>query len=233
MRVFQRPKVFLGLPGDPFTLFYDYDQVEESKLTALDGKQKARWFERRLSMTFIEPLRRIWKEDAVAEVLLASKLNPSVECSFSVAAMAIMLSVVEALGSFRRPELAEPEDEGKHWEMFIDFLGAHMTEWNRNIGNNVSVPTVLWKSFRNGITHGLRVGQVPRSDDLWGSLEHHTNFADKQTRRFEKNGRLLRVCPEDFFDDLGSGTKDYFSKLYANQGLLTMFERRFNKVYPN
>jgi len=184
-------------------------------------------------MTFLEPLRRIWKEDSVSENLLASKSNPSVECSFSVAAMAAMLSVVEALGSFRNPELAEPEDERKHWEMFIEFLGAHMKEWNRSTGSNVSVPRVLWKSFRNGITHGLRVGQVPESDDLWGSLEHHTNFSDKRKRRFEKFNRLLRVCPEDFFDDLQSGCRDYFSKLYENQDLLTNFEKRFNKVYPN
>lgn len=229
MIAFQRPIVYLDLPGDPFTLFYDYDQIENNKLRPLNGKQRAKWFERRLWMTFLEPLRRIWKEDAVSENLLASKMNPRAECSFSIAAMGMMLSVVEALGSFRRPNLA---DEEKHWEMFLDFLGAHMKDWNRSIEDNVSVPKVLWKSFRNGITHGLRVGEVPRRDDLWGSLEHHTNFTDKQRRRFERHGQLLRVCPEDFFDDLHAGTKDYFEKLSASDDLLGSFEKRFNKVYP-
>jgi hypothetical protein len=60
--------------------------------------------------------------------------------------------------------------------MFHDFLSAHMKDWNRSAGDNVSVSKVLWKSFRNGITHGLRVGEVPQQGDLWGSLEHHTNF---------------------------------------------------------
>jgi hypothetical protein len=104
--------VCLDLPGDPFSLFYDYDQVENKKLKPLNGKQRAKWFERRLGMTFIEPLRRIWKEDAVSEALLTSKMNPSVECSFSIASMGIMLSVVEALGSFRRPDLADQEKMG-------------------------------------------------------------------------------------------------------------------------
>lgn len=230
MIVFKRPKVALGLLGDPFTLFYDYDQIEESKLSQLNGEQKAKWFERRLNMTFLEPLRRIWKDDQVAESLLTSKSNPNAECSFSVVAMVAMLSVVEALGSFRNPGLA---DESKHWEMFIEFLGSHMKEWNRNTGSNVSVPTVLWESFRNGITHGLRVGRVRQADDLWGSLEHHTNFADKKRRRFETWGRLLRICPEDFFDDLVSGAKDYFARLRDSRDLMGKFEKRFNIVYPN
>jgi hypothetical protein len=40
-----RPSITLGIPGDPFTLFYDYDQVEEHKLTPLTKEQKAIWFE--------------------------------------------------------------------------------------------------------------------------------------------------------------------------------------------
>lgn len=230
MIVFERPQVTLKLPGDPFTLFYDYDQSENKKLTPLNGKQKAKWFERRLYMTFLEPLRRIWKDETVAQSLLTSKSNPDAECSFSVVAMAAMLSVVEACGSFRKPKLA---DENKHWEMFIEFLSSHMKEWNRNIGTNVSVPTVLWESFRNGITHGLRVGRVRQADDLWGSLEHHTNFTDKKKRRFEIHGRLLRICPEDFFDDLESGVKDYFAKLRDSQDLMGEFEKRFKTVYPH
>ena len=40
----------LGFPGDPFTLFYDHDQVELHKLTSLNREQKAEWFRRRLYM---------------------------------------------------------------------------------------------------------------------------------------------------------------------------------------
>jgi len=228
-----RPSITLGIPGDPYTLFYDYDQIEEHKLTSLTKEQKAIWFERRLRMAFLEPLRRIWKERTVFESLLESKLDPQKECSFSIAAMGIMLNVVEALGSFRKSELAKSEDRDSNWKMFIEFLSNHMRAWDVNVANNVSVPKVLWTSFRNGIAHDLRVGQVPQDGGLWGSLEFRGNFADSSRRRFEKHGQLLRVCPEDFFDDLEAGVKEYFVKLKEGNELLDNFESRFDEVYPN
>lgn len=157
-----RPSITLGIPGDPYTLFYDYDQVEGHKLTSLTKEQKAIWFERRLRMAFLEPLRRIWKERTVFESLLESKLDSQKECSFSIAAMGIMLNVVEALGSFRNPELATSEGQDCNWKMFLEFLSNHMRAWNVCTGNKVSVPKVLWKSFRNGIAHDLRVGRSLR-----------------------------------------------------------------------
>jgi hypothetical protein len=228
-----RPSITLSIPGDPFTLFYDYDQVEEHKLTLLNKEQKAIWFERRLRMAFIEPLRRIWKERVVFENLLESKLDSQKECSFSIAAMGVMLNVVEALGSFRKPELAQLDERDGNWKMFLEFLSNHMRAWNVSVANNISVPKVLWTSFRNGITHGLRVGQVPQDGGLWGSLEFRGNFSDSSRQRFEKHGDLLRVCPEDFFDDLEAGVKGYFAKLKEGNELLGNFESRFDEVYPN
>lgn len=229
----KRPSVTLDIPGDPFTLFYDYDQVENGKLTGLSGQQKAIWFERRLGMAFLEPLKRIWKERVVFEGLLESKLNPKKECSFSIAAMGIMLNVVEALGSFRKPELARSSDRDSNWKTFLEFLSIHMMPWNVCIGNGISVPSVLWKSFRNGIAHDLRVGQIPQDGGTWGSLEFRDNFSDSTKRRFEIHGHLLRVCPEEFFDDLKIGVDDYFSQLKQSRNLLVSFECRFNEVYPN
>ena len=138
-----RPSIQLGLPGDPYTLFYDYDQIEGRKLTSLTKEQKAIWVERRLRMAFLEPLRRIWKERIVFESLLESKVDSQKECSFSIAAMGIMLNVVESLGSFRKFESARSEDRDSNWKMFIEFLSSHMKAWNVNVANNVSVPTVL------------------------------------------------------------------------------------------
>jgi hypothetical protein len=184
-------------------------------------------------MAFLEPLRRIWKERSVFESLLESKLGSQKECSFSIAAMGIMLNVVEALGSFRKPELARSKDQDGNWKMFIEFLSNHMRAWNVNIANNVSVPNVLWKSFRNGIAHDLRVGQVPQDGGLWGSLEFRDNFANSNGRRFEKHEDLLRVCPEDFFDDLAAGVNEYFAKLKEGTELLDKFKSRFDEVYPN
>jgi hypothetical protein len=229
----KRPSIRLNIPGDPFTLFYDYDQVEDRKLTGFTEKQKAIWLERRLGMAFIEPCRRIWKERTVFETLLEWKLDSQKECCFSIAAMGIMLNVVEALGSFRNPQLANAEDRDSNWKMFLEFLSNHMKEWSVNTASNVFVPKVLWRSFRNGIAHDLRVGQASEDGMLWGSLEFRGNFADPSKKRFEKHGQLLRVCPEDFFDDMKSGVDDYFAKLRDNGQLLANFNARFNEVYPN
>jgi len=233
VRSTKRPEITLGFPGDPFTLFYDYDEVEKGKISLLNRQQKAEWFRRRLYMAFIEPLRRIWKERVVFESLLESKLDKQKECSFSIAARGIMLNVVEALGAFRKPELARINDRDGNWKMFLEFLSNHMKDWSVNTANNVFVPTVLWKSFRNGIAHDLRVGQASEDGGLWGSLEFRGNFADPDKKRFEKHGQLLRVCPEDFFDDLKSGVDDYFAKLLGDEQLLANFGSRFNEVYPN
>jgi hypothetical protein len=107
----------------------------------------------------------------VFESLLESKLDPKKECSFSIAAMGIMLNVVEALGSFRNPQLTREGGRDSNWITFLEFLSSHMKEWSVTTANNVSVPKVLWKSFRNGIAHDLRVGQVSEDGGLWGSLE--------------------------------------------------------------
>jgi len=84
-------------------------------------------------MAFLEPLRRIWKEQIVFERLLESKVNTQKECSFSIAAMGIMLNVVEAPGSFRKPKIAKPEDKDSSRKLFLEFLSNHMTERNVNI----------------------------------------------------------------------------------------------------
>jgi len=233
VRSTKRPEITLGFPGDPFTLFYDYDEVESGKISLLNREQKAEWFRRRLYMAFMEPLRRVWKERVVFESLLESKLHEQKECSFSIAAMGIMLNVVEALGAFRKPELAQTNDRDGNWKMVLEFLSNHMKDWSVNTANNVFVPTVLWKSFRNGIAHDLRVGQVSEDGGLWGSLEFRGNFTDPNKKRFEKHRQLLRVCPEDFFDNLKSGVDDYFAKLWGDEQLLVNFSSRFNAVYPN
>ena len=234
MTLTQRPEVCLGIPGDPFTLFYDYDQIEEHKLTPLTPTEKALWFQARLCMTYLDPLRRIWKDPAVFERLLGSKVKPSDVCSFSIAGMGIMLNIVEALGSFRRPDISASSARDRNWQMFKDFLSNHMCEWNVNEPNSgACIPDVLWKSFRNGITHDLRVDSVDQSGSLWGSLEFREHFDDPQRRRFEKHGQLLRVCPREFFDDLRNGVGDYFSKLLLGDDLLDKFRERFDEVYPN
>ena len=235
MTLTQKPEVYLGVSGDPFTLFYDYDQIEAHKLDRLTPNEKALWFQARLCMTYLEPLRRIWKDPNVFERLLGSKVKPSDVCSFSIAGMGIMLNVVEALGSFRNPDIKASKEKGENRLRFDEFLSNHMQEWNVNEPSScVPVADVLWTSFRNGITHELRVDQVSALGGLWGSLEFQQHFQNTQQRRFERNGDLIRICPLDFFNDLDVGVTDYFSLLGKNNSvLIEKFRRRFDSVYPN
>lgn len=64
-------------------------------------------------------------------------------------------------------------------------------------------------------------------------MEFRDNFSDSTRRRFEKQGQLLRVCPEDFFDDLAAALEEYFAKLKEDNELLDNFKSRFDEVYPN
>ncbi|WHZ13868.1 MAG: hypothetical protein OJF52_000702 [Nitrospira sp.] len=229
-----RPSITLGIPGDPYTLFYDYDQIEGKKLGSLTSDQKVIWFRERLNMTHMEPLRRIWKDSEVFEKLLHSKLDPNARCSFSIAAMALMLGVVEALGTFRNPVISRSNSKSKNKKAFLEFLTNHMGQWNVVAPNTTaSVADILWKSFRNGITHDLRVDQVSGADQLWGSLEFQENFSDPANTRFEKYGNLLRICPLAFFKDLDGAVKEYFGQLSSNTNLLKSFQSRFDEVYPS
>ena len=230
-----RPEIRLGISGDPYTLFYDYDQVEKGKLSLLSLAEKVIWFRESLHMTHVEPLRRIWNDGAVYAKLLHSKLDPNARCSFSIAAMTLMLGVVETLGTFRDPKISKSKQRDKNRKAFLEFLSNHMNQWNVNVPNTTkSVAEVLWGSFRNGITHDLRVDRVSGVSDLWGSLEFQENFADTANARFERHGPLLRICPRTFFGDLEVGVKAYFAEIEGGNGLLLKnFESRFNQVYPN
>src|ERR1700704_4845138 len=130
MPLMLRPEIPLGIQGDPYTLFHDYDQVENAKLSLLSIAEKVIWFGERLCMTHVEPLKRIWNDAVVFEKLLHSKLDPNARCSFSIAAMALMLSVVETLGTFRSQKL---KGKGKNRRAFFEFLSNHMNQWNANV----------------------------------------------------------------------------------------------------
>lgn len=185
-------------------------------------------------MTHLEPLKRIWEDQVVFEKLLHSKVDPNARCSFSIAGMALMLAVVEAMGTFRNPSIARSGDRDKNWKAFEEFLSNHLTNWKVvEPQSGTVVPQLLWKSFRNGITHDLRVGQFDRVNQLWGSLEFRENFSNSQNTRFELKGNLLRICPVAFFNDLKCGVEDYFRQLLPGGTLLAKFGDRFDEVYPN
>ena len=215
------PSVTLGIPGDPFTLFYDYDQIRDRKLSTLCSGYKVVWLRARLEMTFLEPLRRLWdRSSAVFKELMFTSPHQQNNCSFSIAAMAVMLNGIEALGAFLRPDL---NGRNKNKQRFQAFLSQYMKEWAVKVpvsGRPVDVVDPLWANFRNGIAHGFCIKEP-------GSLEF------LETLRFEPDGQVLRVCPRHFFADLERGVAAYFAFLKNDPGALQKFDTHFNSVYPS
>ena len=208
------PQKVLWSGGSVFSLFYDYDQIRDRKLTSLTAEQKAMWFCARIDMTFLEPLRRIFKEPYPSEVF-NELMDTSSETprSFSIAIMSVMVNGVESLGSFLKPK---ERSNQKRFEAFIK--GYMPTWWGQRPGGKPLIK-LLWKNFRNGIAHGFCITPP-------GSLEF------LQSDPFQWDGQLLKVCPTHFFKDLEIGARTYFTDLKSQKKVLSQFIERFNSVYP-
>ena len=208
----QEPRVHLNVPGDPFSLFYDYDQIRDRKLSALSPREKARWFRARMEMIFLEPLRQLSNVSSeVFRALMFTSPERQPNCSFSIAAMIVMLNGVEAIGSFLVPEIPDGK-AGANRKRFETFLGQYMPTW-------LPVADLLWRDFRNGIAHGFQI-----------TPPHSLEFlADGP---FWRQREVVYVCPLHFFHDLERAVAEYFDALDRDQDLLQKFEKRFKKVYP-
>jgi hypothetical protein len=66
----------IEIEGMEFTLFYDYDQLRDRKLTELSEEGKIKWFGFRMEMVFLEPLRKIFNRESVAHKNLIPLPNP-------------------------------------------------------------------------------------------------------------------------------------------------------------
>lgn len=212
------PAINLEIPGDPFALFYDYDQIRDRKLSKLKPNQKVVWLRKRLEITFLAPLRKLLnKSEPVFNELMSASPHHDY-CAFSIAVMAVMLNGIEALGAF-----VCPDDRQTNKERFMAFLKPYMHEWSGSVrisGQNYDIGEILWKHFRNGITHGFCIEKP-------GSIE----FLERE--RYQVGDQVLRVCPIHFFKDLEKGVSEYFSNLGKNDEALNKFQQRFNIVYPN
>jgi len=48
------------ISGIEFTLYYDYDELRDRKLSRLPDADKIEWFQRRMQYVFLEPLTRLY-----------------------------------------------------------------------------------------------------------------------------------------------------------------------------
>lgn len=215
------------IEGMQFTLFYDYDQLRDGKLTRLSKGGKIKWFELRTEMVFLEPLRKIFNRKSVAH----KELNSSPESNWPraavmTAAFSILLNGVEALGSFLNCSKTfvyeHNRKRGKNYFAFREFIQRYMKDWDVLVqGTSYKfsyLPEILWEHFRNGITHAFVVGG--------GGIEYDAD----PTRWKIKWGGYLEIGPISFLEDFLKGVNNFFEDAKTNHTM--NFLQRFEAAYP-
>src|SRR3989338_4130454 len=87
--------------GQPFTLYYDYDQLREGKLSRLTDNEKIEWFRLRMNYVFLEPLKSLYGGRTPAyRALNSNKPDDLPNRSFVIATFSVLLNGIEALGAF-------------------------------------------------------------------------------------------------------------------------------------
>jgi hypothetical protein len=87
---------------DEFTLFYDYDELRDGKLSKLSSvDEKIEWFMYRMEAVFLNPLRKLFDRESAAH----KELNSPPKTVWPWTAMmtgtfSLLLNGIEALGSF-------------------------------------------------------------------------------------------------------------------------------------
>jgi hypothetical protein len=204
------------IEGADFTLFYDYDQVQDGKLSALSDSGKIEWFRSRMDCVFLEPLRRLFDEGSKS----FRDLNSDTErpyTYFGIAAFSLMLNGVEALGSFLPPLNVD----GKNRDRFVAFIQAYMKPWDTHVAGTSYptdyLPDILWTHFRNGIAHGF-------------VIEHGGIDPDADATRYLLRGGYLEIGPNAFLADFLGAVAAFFTDIDSTRR--ASFLQRFGHVYP-
>ncbi len=219
------PNAHLG--GNDFTLFYDYDELREGKLYSLNDDEQIEWFRLRMTMVFLEPLRRVFDRGSAAYREMNSgphDMDGSPVRTFTLAAFSVLLNGIEALGSFL-PRITNVS--GPNFSCFKAFVQEYMKDWDTRITGDTlygtrDMPEILWKHFRNGIAHGFVIEG--------GGVEG--NPSPKWKVHEPERGKLLEINYEKFFADFQSGVMRFFNDIQAPGDKRSQFLQRFRSVYP-
>lgn len=206
------------IEGMGFTLFYDYDQLRDQKLSRLTDEGKIEWFRLRMACVFLEPLRRLFDTRSTAfRELNSDDRRPYT--LFVIAAFSVLLNGIEALGWFLP---ARNSGKGKNRDKFVAFIKTYMGRWDINVvGTRYQtnyLPDILWRHFRNGIAHGFVIEG--------GRIDYD---ADATQYLVTPNG-YLEIGPLAFFSDFLTAVQTFLTDIQLT--CRSSFLGRFRKVYP-
>jgi hypothetical protein len=140
--------------GQPFTLYYDYDQLRDGKLSRLTDEEKLAWFRFRMDYVFLEPLKCLYGGKTPAyRALNSNKPDDLPRRSFVIATFSVLLNGIEALGAFTT---SSPTNKVR----FYTFVENYMKAWDTHVPNCPyatinNLKEILWEHFRNGLAHGF------------------------------------------------------------------------------
>ena len=205
------------IEGVDFTLFYDYDQLQDEKLSRLTDDGKITWFRLRMDCVFLEPLRRVFDTNSIVYRELKSEEPPF--RSFLIASFSILLNGVEALGSFL-PPLKSTKRENR--DNFVAFIKTYMRRWDINVAGTRYqtnyLPDILWRYFRNGIAHGFVI--------KGGGIDYDADA----TQYLVRPKGYLEIGPLAFFSDFLIAARTFLTDIQSTYR--TSFLGGFRKVYP-
>jgi hypothetical protein len=187
-----------GLTG-----WVDYDRPT---LPSLSRTERIDWFEHRVRLVAINPLRLIVETQITADPTSSALLI------FGVS----LCCAIEAMGKFvvgNKP----------HDARFDAFISGYMSPVLKTgtMGQD-TYADVLRKHFRNGLTHGFAV--------CHGGFEGgHGNpyFVVNRVGGYES----LSVNPAMLFDDFVQGVEEYIGELRAGDPKVAMFDTMFDDVF--
>ena len=215
------------IEGKDFTLYYDYDQLRNGKLSQLTDDGKIEWFRLRMHYVFLEPIGRLFRAKSPAyRELNSTKPNDLPARSFVIASFSLLLNGIEALGSFLTTS-------SQNHVRFYAFIATYMSSWDVRVPSlypTADLKTILWKDFRNGIAHGFGIQD--------GGIDNEADTAPGGWRVVKDAGpsgsmtKRLEIGPNAFFRDFRAGVDQFFEAVRHSPVHRSTFLRRFQTIYP-
>jgi hypothetical protein len=203
-----------------FSLFYDYDQLRDGKLSKLSDNGKIEWFRQRTEMVLMEPTRRLFDPSSTVRAELNSTDPTDLPLrTFTIPAFSILLNAIESLGGYVLPSAAGNR------KRFEAFMRTYMAPWTVAVpsGSRYTEPdlvTVMWKYYRNAIAHDFMIEG--------GGIEIGLKS------RFQIVNGLLQIQPNMFCSDFHNGVAALFADVSTTGSAgRANFLTHFHEVFPH
>jgi hypothetical protein len=185
----------------------DYDR---DKLPTLTTDERIDYFEKRVRLVAVNPLRRT----------LATEIMPTPDSSALLIFGVSLCCAIEAAGKFLTGGTVGNQ------KRFIAFVDRYMAPDLQavSIGGARNVETV-WNHFRNGLTHGFAVSHGGFEGHPTGPYFRVATVCGQQ---------CLELNPSRFFDDFHAGFERYLADLRAagsSDALRLNFDSVFKDVF--